>query len=73
MNSELCMFCLFMFIPTGAKQGEGVENCAVCFVEVSLYNLCTQFYMGRRIGHYCDVSNKMLNVKSTCQTFYFIW
>ena len=28
--------------------------------------------MGRRIGHYCDVSNKMLNVKSTCQTFYFI-
>ena len=43
MNSELCMFCLFMFIPTGAKQGEGVENCAVCFVEVLLYNLCMQF------------------------------
>lgn len=39
MNSELCMFCLFMFISTGAKQGEGVENCAVCFVEVLLYNL----------------------------------
>ena len=42
--------------------------------------------MGRRIGHYCDVSNinakrqkymsnylfHMLNVKNTCQTFYFI-
>ena len=29
-------------------------------------------HMGRRIGHYCDLSNKMLNFKNTCQTFYFI-
>ena len=58
MNSELCMFCLFMFISAGAKQGEGVENCAVCFVDVLLFNPYTRFH-----AHFNSTFNYIVDIR----------